>query len=74
MYVYRCTKCTEYKTLNEFKSFIILNDLNEISKYGSLHNHFEKEFMYPEHNVIKFEHYNFNNKRCLLNNKIEFKT
>ncbi|ORX63230.1 hypothetical protein BCR32DRAFT_251688 [Anaeromyces robustus] len=39
--VYRCTK---YKTANKCKSFIILNDKNEILKYESFHNHLEKEF------------------------------
>ncbi|ORX64099.1 hypothetical protein BCR32DRAFT_287330 [Anaeromyces robustus] len=39
--VYRCTK---YKTVNKYKSFIILNDKNEILKYESFHNHLEKEF------------------------------
>ncbi len=37
-------RCTEYKTLNKCKSFIILYDKKEILKYESLHNHLEKEF------------------------------
>ncbi|ORX61817.1 hypothetical protein BCR32DRAFT_251741 [Anaeromyces robustus] len=37
-------RCTEYKTANKCKSFIILNDKNEILKYESFHNHLEKEF------------------------------
>ncbi|OUM58866.1 hypothetical protein PIROE2DRAFT_15766 [Piromyces sp. E2] len=37
-------RCTEYKTLNKYKSFIILNDKKEILKYESSHNHPEKEF------------------------------
>ncbi|ORX64802.1 hypothetical protein BCR32DRAFT_286851 [Anaeromyces robustus] len=37
-------RCTEYKTANKCKSFIILNDTNEILKYESFHNHLEKEF------------------------------
>jgi len=37
-------KCTEYKTLNKCKSFIILNDKKEILKYESLYNYLKKEF------------------------------
>ncbi len=37
-------RCTEYRTLNKCKSFIILNDNKEILKYESSHNHLEKEF------------------------------
>jgi len=37
-------RCTEYKTLNKCKSFIILNNKMEILKYESLHNHLEKEY------------------------------
>ena len=37
-------RCTEYKTLNKCKSFIVLNDNKEILEYESLHNHFGKEF------------------------------
>jgi len=37
-------RCTEYRTLNKCKSFIILNDKMEILKYESLHNHLEKEY------------------------------
>ena len=32
-------RCTEYKTLNKYKSFIIL----PYKKYGRLNNHLEKE-------------------------------
>ena len=35
---------TEYRTSNEFKSFIILNDKMEILEYESQHNHLEKEY------------------------------
>ena len=31
-------KCTEYKKINKYKSFIILNDKKEILKYDSSHN------------------------------------
>jgi len=37
-------KCTEYKTVNKCKSYIILNDNNKIIKYESKHTHPEKEF------------------------------
>jgi len=37
-------RCTEYKKINKCKSFIILNDKNEIVKYENLHNHLEKEY------------------------------
>ena len=37
-------KCTEYKTSNKCKSFIILNDKMEILEYESLHNLLEKEY------------------------------
>ncbi len=37
-------RCTEYRTLNKCKSFIILNDKKEILKYENLHNHLEKEY------------------------------
>jgi len=37
-------RCTEYKTLNKCKSYIILNDEKEIVKYDGVHNHFEQEF------------------------------
>ncbi|KAL6598142.1 hypothetical protein U3516DRAFT_516873, partial [Neocallimastix sp. 'constans'] len=37
-------KCTEYKTLNNYKSFINLKDNKEILKYENLHNYLEKEF------------------------------
>eukprot|EP00833_Pecoramyces_ruminatium_P015376 jgi/Orpsp1_1/1189408/evm.model.d7180000071837.1 len=37
-------KCTEYRTINKCKSFVILNDKKEILTYESLHNHSEKEF------------------------------
>jgi len=36
-------RCTEYKTLNRCKSFIILNDEREIIKYDNSHNHLENE-------------------------------
>ncbi len=36
-------RCTEYRTSNKCKSFIILNDKKEILKYEGLHNHLEKE-------------------------------
>jgi len=36
-------RCTEYMTLNKWKSLIILNDKKEVLKYESLHNHLEKE-------------------------------
>ncbi|KAG4108109.1 hypothetical protein H8356DRAFT_1268249 [Neocallimastix lanati (nom. inval.)] len=32
-------RCTEYKTLNKCKSFIILNDNKEVLNYDSSHNH-----------------------------------
>ena len=32
-------RCTEYKTLNKCKSFIILNDNKEVLKYECSHNH-----------------------------------
>ena len=35
-------RCSEYKTDNKCKSFIILNDKKEILKYESLHNHSEQ--------------------------------
>jgi len=37
-------RCTEYKTLNNYKSFINLKDNKEILKYENLHNYLEKEF------------------------------
>ncbi|OUM61312.1 hypothetical protein PIROE2DRAFT_12733 [Piromyces sp. E2] len=37
-------KCTEYKTLNKCKSFIILNDKKEILKYEGSYYHLEKGF------------------------------
>ena len=37
-------RCSEYKTDNKCKSFIILNDKKEILKYESLHNHSEQGF------------------------------
>ena len=37
-------RCTEYRTLNKCKSFIILNDKKEILKYEGLHNHLERDF------------------------------
>ncbi|ORY46692.1 hypothetical protein LY90DRAFT_509246 [Neocallimastix californiae] len=37
-------RCTEYKTLNKCKSYIIFNDEKEILKYYGVHNHFEQEF------------------------------
>jgi len=40
----RVYKCTEYKKVNKYKSFIILNDKKEIIKYDSSHNHPEKEY------------------------------
>eukprot|EP00833_Pecoramyces_ruminatium_P016253 jgi/Orpsp1_1/1190285/evm.model.d7180000077973.1 len=36
-------RCTEYKTLNKCKSFINLNDKNEVLDYECSHNHPEKE-------------------------------
>jgi len=36
-------RCTEYKTKNKCKSFIILNNKNEILNYEDFHNHLEKE-------------------------------
>jgi membrane protein involved in colicin uptake len=36
-------RCTEYKTLNRCKSYIILNDKREVLKYENLHDHLEKE-------------------------------
>ena len=35
-------RCTEYRTINKCKSFIILNDKKEILKHESLYNHLEK--------------------------------
>ncbi|KAG4092789.1 hypothetical protein H8356DRAFT_1404614 [Neocallimastix lanati (nom. inval.)] len=35
----RGKECTEYKTLNKCKSFIILNDNKEVLNYDSSHNH-----------------------------------
>jgi len=37
-------RCTEYKTLNKCRSFIILNDKKEVLEYERSHNHLEKEF------------------------------
>ncbi|KAG4100719.1 hypothetical protein H8356DRAFT_1385262 [Neocallimastix lanati (nom. inval.)] len=37
-------RCTEYRTSNKCKSFIILNDKMEILEYEGLHNHLEKEY------------------------------
>ncbi|ORX66089.1 hypothetical protein BCR32DRAFT_250539 [Anaeromyces robustus] len=37
-------RCTEYRTSNKCKSFIILNNNKEVLKYESSHNHLEKEF------------------------------
>ena len=34
-------KCTDYKKINKWKTFIILNDKIEILEYESLHNHLE---------------------------------
>ncbi|ORY20020.1 hypothetical protein LY90DRAFT_517155 [Neocallimastix californiae] len=36
-------RCTEYKTLNKCKSFIILNDNKEVLNYESSHNHHGNE-------------------------------
>ena len=38
-------KCIEYKKINKYKSFIILNDKKEILKYDSLHHHLEMEYV-----------------------------
>ena len=37
-------KCTEYKTLNKYSSFIILNNENQILEYDDSHNHLENKF------------------------------
>ncbi|KAL6602484.1 hypothetical protein U3516DRAFT_759737 [Neocallimastix sp. 'constans'] len=37
-------KCTEYKTLNQCPSFIILNNENQILEYDDSHNHLENIF------------------------------
>ncbi|KAG4095787.1 hypothetical protein H8356DRAFT_1398299 [Neocallimastix lanati (nom. inval.)] len=37
-------RCTENRTSNKCKSFIILNDKMEILEYESQHNHLEKEY------------------------------
>ncbi|KAG4095490.1 hypothetical protein H8356DRAFT_1427095 [Neocallimastix lanati (nom. inval.)] len=37
-------KCTEYKTLNQCPSFIILNNVNQILEYDDSHNHLENKF------------------------------
>ncbi|KAL6608912.1 hypothetical protein U3516DRAFT_873222 [Neocallimastix sp. 'constans'] len=37
-------KCTEYKTLNQSPSFIILNNENQILEYDDSHNHLENKF------------------------------
>ncbi|ORY55234.1 hypothetical protein LY90DRAFT_507246 [Neocallimastix californiae] len=37
-------KCTEYKTLNQCPSFIILNNENQILEYDDSHNHLENKF------------------------------
>ncbi|KAG4107787.1 hypothetical protein H8356DRAFT_1416198 [Neocallimastix lanati (nom. inval.)] len=37
-------KCTEYKTLNQCPSFIILNNENQILEYNDSHNHLENKF------------------------------
>ena len=42
-------RCTEYKTYNKCKSFIILNDNKEVLKHESSHNHPEKKLKYLNH-------------------------
>ncbi|KAG4091132.1 hypothetical protein H8356DRAFT_1408380 [Neocallimastix lanati (nom. inval.)] len=37
-------KCTEYKTLNQCPSFIILNNENQILEYDDSYNHLENKF------------------------------
>eukprot|EP00833_Pecoramyces_ruminatium_P012295 jgi/Orpsp1_1/1186327/evm.model.d7180000049809.1 len=37
-------RCTEYKTHNKCKSFIVLNENKEVIRYKCLHNHPGKEF------------------------------
>ncbi|KAG4089278.1 hypothetical protein H8356DRAFT_1432174 [Neocallimastix lanati (nom. inval.)] len=37
-------KCTEYKTLNQCPSFVILNNENQILEYDDSHNHLENKF------------------------------
>jgi len=37
-------KCTEYKTLNNWPSFIILNDKNEPLEYNNQHSHHEQRY------------------------------
>ncbi|KAG4086207.1 hypothetical protein H8356DRAFT_1330727 [Neocallimastix lanati (nom. inval.)] len=46
-------RCTEYKTLNKCKSFIILNDNKEVLNYESSHNHPEIEYICPEYKTSK---------------------
>ncbi|KAL6598032.1 hypothetical protein U3516DRAFT_787049 [Neocallimastix sp. 'constans'] len=41
-------KCTEYKTLNQCPSFIILNNENQILEYDDSHNHLENKFGAPQ--------------------------
>jgi len=36
-------RCTEYRTKNKCKPFIILNDKKKILKYEDLYNHLEKK-------------------------------
>ncbi|KAG4096695.1 hypothetical protein H8356DRAFT_1679940, partial [Neocallimastix lanati (nom. inval.)] len=37
-------KCTEYKTVKKYKSYIILNDNNKVIKYENKHTHPGKEY------------------------------
>ena len=37
-------RCTEYKTNNKCKSYVVLNPKNEIVEIQDKHNHLEKEF------------------------------
>ncbi|ORX71710.1 hypothetical protein BCR32DRAFT_285809 [Anaeromyces robustus] len=60
-------KCTEYKTMNRCKSFIILNDKYEIVKYDSSHNHLEKKY---EATTSLYWNY-YNNIKHITNNASE---
>ncbi|KAG4085280.1 hypothetical protein H8356DRAFT_1435473 [Neocallimastix lanati (nom. inval.)] len=47
-------KCTEYKTLNQCPSFIILNNENQILEYDDSHNHLENKFGAAK-SIMKFQ-------------------
>ncbi|KAG4094043.1 hypothetical protein H8356DRAFT_1428207 [Neocallimastix lanati (nom. inval.)] len=62
-------RCTEYKTLNKCKSFIILNDNKEVLNYDSLHNHPEIGYICPEYKTIKSQITRYKNKQLFPNVK-----